>query len=100
MMYGTSFLDVTVSGLGRGAGNCATELLLGFLKNPKYKYIPVLKFIEEYIVPLEKELDWGCSVPYIISGHLNEHPRAAMKARDQKDTKYVDFYNNMIEEYS
>lgn len=100
MVYGTSYLDVTVSGLGRGAGNCSTELLLGFLKNPKYKYIPVLKFIEEYIVPLEKQLDWGCSVPYIISGHLNEHPRAAMKARDQKDTKYVDFYNNMIEEYS
>ena len=65
MIYGTSYLDVTVSGLGRGAGNCAMELLLGFLKNPKYKLLPVLKFIEEHIVPLEKELDWGPSVPYI-----------------------------------
>ncbi len=100
MVYGTSYLDVTVSGLGRGAGNCAMELLLGFLKNPKYKYAPVLKFIQEYIVPLEKELDWGCSVPYIISGHLNEHPRAAMKARDTGDTDYVKFYNKMTEEYS
>jgi 4-hydroxy 2-oxovalerate aldolase len=100
MIYGTSFLDVTTSGLGRGAGNCATELLLGFLKNPKYKYTPVLKFIQDYIVPLEKELDWGCSVPYIISGHLNEHPRAAMKARDTGDTDYVKFYNKMTEEYS
>ncbi len=100
MVYGTSYLDVTVSGLGRGAGNCAMELLLGFLKNPKYKYSPVLKFIQDYIVPLEKELDWGCSVPYIISGHLNEHPRAAMKARDNNDTNYVEFYNKMTEEYS
>ena len=87
MIYGTSFLDVTISGLGRGAGNCPLELLIGFLKNPKYKLTPVLKFIEEYIVPLEKELDWGYSIPYMLTGQLNEHPRAAMKARDEKDTK-------------
>ncbi|GGD47025.1 hypothetical protein GCM10012288_21580 [Malaciobacter pacificus] len=100
MIYGTSYLDATVSGLGRGAGNCNLELLLGFLKNPKYKLTPVLKFIENYIVDLEKELDWGYSVPYMITGKLNEHPRPAMKARDEKDTKYVDFYNRMTEEYS
>ncbi|RXJ66332.1 nucleoid-structuring protein H-NS [Halarcobacter ebronensis] len=100
MIYGTSFLDVTVSGLGRGAGNCPMELLVGFLKNPKYKLTPVLKFIEEFIVPLEKELDWGYSVPYMITGKLNEHPRPAMKARDEGDTQYVKFYNKLTEEYS
>ncbi|MBP9490283.1 MAG: aldolase catalytic domain-containing protein [Aliarcobacter sp.] len=96
MIYGTSFLDVTISGLGRGAGNCPLELLIGFLKNPKYKLMPVLKFIEEYIVPLEKELDWGYSIPYMLTGQLNEHPRAAMKARDEKDTKYREFYRNLL----
>lgn len=96
MIYGASFLDVTISGLGRGAGNCPLELLIGFLKNPKYKLMPVLKFIEEFIVPLEKELDWGYSIPYMITGQLNEHPRAAMKARDEKDTKYQEFYKNML----
>jgi 4-hydroxy 2-oxovalerate aldolase len=100
MMYGTSYLDVTVSGLGRGAGNCPMELLLGFLKNPKYKLMPVLNFLENHIVPLEKELDWGYSVPYMITGHLNEHPRPAMKARDTGDTKYVNFYNKLTEEHS
>lgn len=95
MIYGTSFLDVTISGLGRGAGNCPLELLIGFLKNPKYKLMPVLKFIEEYIVPLEKELDWGYSIPYMLTGQLNEHPRAAMKARDEKDTKYREFYKTL-----
>lgn len=100
MMYGASYLDVTVSGLGRGAGNCPMELLVGFLKNPKYKLLPVLKFIEEYIVELEKELDWGYSVPYMITGKLNEHPRPAMKARDTGDTEYVKFYNKLTEEYS
>ena len=96
MIYGTSFLDVTISGLGRGAGNCPLELLIGFLKNPKYQLMPVLKFIEEYIVPLEKQLDWGYSIPYMLTGQLNEHPRAAMKARDEKDTKYREFYKSLM----
>ncbi|MGE0050106.1 MAG: aldolase catalytic domain-containing protein [Arcobacter sp.] len=96
MIYGASFLDVTISGLGRGAGNCPLELLIGFLKNPKYKLMPVLKFIEEYIVPLEKQLDWGYSIPYMLTGQLNEHPRAAMKARDEKDTNYREFYRNLL----
>ena len=98
MMYGTSYLDVTISGLGRGAGNCPMELLIGFLKNPKYKLMPVLKFIEEFIIPLEKELDWGYSIPYMLTGQLNEHPRSAMKARDEKDTNYTQFYRNLIME--
>ncbi|MBD3841719.1 MAG: aldolase catalytic domain-containing protein [Campylobacterales bacterium] len=98
MMYGTSYLDVTISGLGRGAGNCPMELLIGFLKNPKYKLIPVLEFIEKAIVPLEKELDWGYSIPYMITGQLNEHPRSAMKARDEDDTQYTKFYKNLLED--
>jgi 4-hydroxy 2-oxovalerate aldolase len=100
MVYGTSYLDATVSGLGRGAGNCPMELLVGFLKNPKYHLLPVLKFIEEHITQLEKELDWGYSVPYMITGNLNEHPRPAMKARDAGDIQYVKFYNKLTEEYS
>jgi len=97
MMYGTSFLDATISGLGRGAGNCPLELLIGFLKNPKYKLRPLLKFIEEQIVPLEKELDWGYSIPYMVTGLLTEHPRSAMKARAEGDTEYVKFYNSLLD---
>ena len=98
LTYGTSYLDVTISGLGRGAGNCPMELLIGFLKNPKYKLMPVLKFIEEYIIPLEKELDWGYSIPYMLTGQLNEHPRPAMKARDEGDDNYREFYRNLLAE--
>ncbi len=97
MMYGTSYLDATISGLGRGAGNCPMELLVGFLKNPKYRLLPLLKFIEKEIVPLEKELDWGYSIPYMITGQLNEHPRSAMKARESGDTNYVNFYDSLMD---
>jgi 4-hydroxy 2-oxovalerate aldolase len=64
----------------------------------KYKQLPVLEFIEKFIVPLEKELDWGYSIPYMITGQLVEHPRSAMKARDEGDTEYVKFYKNLAEQ--
>lgn len=57
---GVSLLDATVSGMGRGAGNCYSELLLGFLRNPKFNIVPVLKFIEKHMVPLKASgVVWG-----------------------------------------
>jgi len=93
-LNGVEFLDVTISGLGRGAGNCAMELLIGYLNDPKYKIEPVLKFIEQHIVELEKELDWGYSLPYMVTGQLIEHPRTAIKAREENNTCYTEFYNS------
>jgi 4-hydroxy 2-oxovalerate aldolase len=75
---GADLLDSSMAGLGRGAGNCQTELLLGFLHNPKYRLRPVLKCIQEHIEPMRKDLRWGFGIPYMITGMLNEHPRAAM----------------------
>jgi 4-hydroxy 2-oxovalerate aldolase len=75
---GANLLDSSMAGLGRGAGNCQTELLLGFLHNPKYRLRPVLQCIQEHIEPMRSELRWGFGIPYMITGLLNEHPRAAM----------------------
>ena len=36
LMEGCTMLDATLLGLGRGAGNCPIEILIAFLKNPKY----------------------------------------------------------------
>ena len=44
-----------MGGMGRGAGNCAMELLLGFLKNPKYDIKPVLRFLEKHIQKLKHD---------------------------------------------
>lgn len=57
--FGVSYLDATMSGMGRGAGNCYMELLLGFLRNPKYSLNPVLKFIENRILPLKNQVLYG-----------------------------------------
>lgn len=98
LIVGADRLDATIAGLGRGAGNCPLELLLAFLKNPKFRLRPVIECIEKHFVPLAKGIDWGYSIPYLITGMLNEHPRAAMAVResDHKD-EYLAFYDKMVE---
>ena len=94
---GANYLDGTVYGIGRGAGNCPLELLLGFLKNPRYSVEPVLQVIEDVFLDLRKEIEWGYLIPYMITGILNEHPRTAIALRqDTKNKdKYAEFYRTM-----
>ena len=100
MSYGVSFLDVTVQGIGRGAGNCATELLLGFLKNPKYNVYSLLQFIEKYMLPLKEQgVMWGYDLQYLFTGLLNRHPREAIDFTNQKRTDYSEFYKALLENY-
>jgi 4-hydroxy 2-oxovalerate aldolase len=98
LSIGSSVLDATYSGMGRGAGNCAMELLLGFLKNPKYKLMPVLKFIEKYMLEVKKSgAVWGYDIPYMLTGQLNQHPSAAIEYIAQEQTAYGDFYQMLLD---
>ena len=93
---GVRIIDASVMGIGRGAGNCPLELVIGFLKNPKYNLRPIIKLIEDYFVDLNKEIEWGYIIPYMITGILNEHPRAAIELRSGKDKdKYTAFYDKL-----
>lgn len=95
---GVSYLDATMGGMGRGAGNCGMELLLGFLKNPKYKLFPIVKFVEEYIEPLIAEgVEWGFAIPYLLTGHLNQHPRTAIAAMQEGRKDYSEFYKEIVD---
>lgn len=100
LSYGVSYLDVTVQGMGRGAGNCAMELLLGFLKNPKYNVYHVLPFIEKYMLQLKEQgIVWGYDLQYMFTGLLNRHPREAIDFTNQKRTDYSEFYKALLENY-
>ncbi len=95
---GVSFLDATMMSMGRGAGNCAMELLIGFLKNPKYNIFPVLKFIENQMLPLkESGAVWGYDIPYLLTGRLNQHPSAAIDYTKEARTDYADFYTDLLD---
>lgn len=96
---GATYLDATVSGLGRGAGNCHLEGLLSFLRNPKYKTIPILKFVENYIIPLrEQGLVWGYDIPYLLTGQLNAHPSFAIKFIKEGRKDYYNFFHELIDD--
>jgi Isopropylmalate/homocitrate/citramalate synthases len=96
-----NYLDGTLYGLGRAAGNCPLELLLGFLKNPKFDIRPVLDIIETTILPMRSTMEWGYNIPYMIAGMLNTHPQDSMdlteQSRQQPETnRYVKFYQEML----
>lgn len=97
IIHNANYLDATVYGIGRAAGNCPIELLIGFLKNPKFDIRPILDLISQEFIPLRNKIEWGYIIPYAISGMMNEHPRAAMALRgSDKKENYREFYESLV----
>jgi 4-hydroxy 2-oxovalerate aldolase len=76
---GASWIDSTILGMGRGAGNLKTEELLLFLNKKYYKKnIYKIKFInnlsKKTFAPLKKIYGWGKSRYYYIAAKNNIHP--------------------------
>lgn len=95
---GVSLLDSTVSGMGRGAGNCYTESLLAFLKNPKYNLVPIMNFVEKHIQKIKEEgAVWGYDVPYLLTGVLNSHPRTAIAFIKENRRDYSQLYKELLD---
>ena len=97
IIHDANYVDATVYGLGRAAGNCPLELVLGFLKNPKFDIRPILDLISKEFIPLRNKLEWGYLIPYAITGMFDEHPRAAIALRESKDKEnYREFYESLV----
>jgi len=97
IILGASRADATMGGLGRGAGNCPMELLLGFLRNPKFKLRPVVQVLQDYIEPMRETLSWGPLLPYNITGQMNRHPRAAIKFLEGDDNgSFIKFFDEIV----
>lgn len=96
--WGVNYLDATVNGLGRGAGNCFSEMILSFLKNPKFTPRPIFELIEKHILRMRNEgWTWGYDVPYLITGILNNHPRTAIKFIQDNRHDYAKFLSEIEE---
>jgi 4-hydroxy 2-oxovalerate aldolase len=67
---GIDIVDATVTGMGRGAGNLKTELLLTVL-NAKglldFPYNELSKTVDDF-TKLQNHYGWGANLPYMVSG--------------------------------
>ncbi len=99
IVLGANYVDASIGGLGRGSGNCPMELVLSFLHNPKFNMRPVLDCLEKNVEPMREKLRWGFAIPYMITGYLNRHPKAAMEFMEGDGFREVTkFYDAMIAE--
>ena len=67
---GVKIVDATMTGMGRGAGNLKTELLLTALNSKKGLSVDFNKLSEvtDAFTVLHKEYEWGTNLPYMVSG--------------------------------
>ena len=74
---GCNIVDGTIMGMGRGAGNLKTELLLTHLisKGLVNFNFNLLSSLVEAWTPLHEEYQWGTNLPYMVSG-ANSLPQA------------------------
>ncbi|MBM4092059.1 MAG: nucleoid-structuring protein H-NS [Planctomycetes bacterium] len=99
IIRGSNRVDATMGGMGRGAGNCPMELLLGFLRNPKFRLRPIVQLLQQHIEPLREKTPWGPFIPYNLTGQLNRHPQAAIKFLEGKDNRnYLRFFDDIVGE--
>ncbi|MCP4119505.1 MAG: nucleoid-structuring protein H-NS [Desulfobacteraceae bacterium] len=82
---GALYLDATLYGMGRAAGNCPLELLVGSLDKPGMDIRPLLDVIGEHILPLKQTVEWGYTIPYMLTGLLNLHPKDGIRQMNLKE---------------
>lgn len=100
IILGAERADATMGGMGRGAGNCPMELLLGFLRNPKFDLRPIIDLLQNHIEPLRADFPWGALIPYNITGQLNLHPGSAMEfLGSKKNEDILGFYDSIMADF-
>lgn len=73
---GVSWLDTTITGMGRGAGNTQTENLLAYLDKlgSKYNPKPIYELVIRYFEAMQKEYGWGSNLLYFLGAQNDVHP--------------------------
>jgi 4-hydroxy 2-oxovalerate aldolase len=71
---GVTWIDGTIQGMGRGAGNAKTESLLKYFSKYNYKLASIKNISNKYFYDLKKKYKWGKSNYYKIAAKYNIHP--------------------------
>ncbi len=86
---GVSWVDCTVTGMGRGSGNTQTEYLsieLDDYRNLNTSKTKLLKLIRNHFKSLKEQYGWGINPYYYLAGKYNIHPTYIQKMIT--DTRY------------
>lgn len=82
---GIDFIDSTIMGMGRGAGNLRTEQILLYLYFKKnYRNLNpsvILEVMDAHFVSLHNEFRWGYDYTYMLSAMQNIHPTYCQSLR-------------------
>lgn len=103
MEFGTNrdvIIDCSVYGMGRGAGNLCTELMVDFLKkhyNKKYDAVPILEIVDNYLLPIYMQKRWGYTIEYFLASSLDCHPNYVSFLMDKQNIP-VRVIRNMLEQ--
>ncbi len=70
------WLDSTITGMGRGAGNTPTENLLSYLDNNNSKYKPkdIYELVIRHFEPMQRKYGWGSNLLYFLGAKNEVHP--------------------------
>jgi len=74
---GVSWLDATVTGMGRGPGNARLEELLIAMDEHRLlspNLIPLMELLRKYFKPMQQHYGWGTNPYYFLSGKYGIHP--------------------------
>jgi len=88
---GVTWVDSTVTGMGRGPGNARTEELaieIGDRRGTAMNMVPLMKLIREHFGPLQKQHGWGTNPFYYLSGKYGIHPTYIQEMLN--DSRYSD----------
>ena len=80
-------IDTSIFGMGRGAGNLPTELLLSYLNenyDKKYNIEPLLKIVDSVLSKIKEEHNWGYSLEYYLSAIHSIHPSYVINFMNRK----------------
>lgn len=74
---GVTWVDATVTGMGRGPGNARTEELaieVAELRGKPVNLVPLMTIIRKYFKPMQIQYGWGSNPYYFLAGKYGIHP--------------------------
>ena len=82
-----TWIDSTVTGMGRGPGNAKTETLIlemNNLQKGNFDLLPILKLINNYFDKMKIQYKWGTNPFYYLAGKYSIHPTYVQEMLSQK----------------